>query len=107
VDRSDVPDPDLPRLDTVGQAPGLDRILIQQPLNRLAGRGLGRSAEMRLELEAVKGGRIMAGRDHHAANRMLVLDRVGHRRCRRRAGCQDDRKTVAGKDLSGAAAKCV
>ena len=49
----------------------------------------------------------MTRRDHHTANRVQVFDRVGHRRCRRRARRQDDLETVAGEHLRRALPKRV
>ena len=62
---------------------------------------------MRLELEAVKDRRIVAGGNHHAANGAPVFHGKRYRRRRGRVGGQNDLEVVARENLSGPSAELV
>ena len=84
-----------------------DRVLIEPFLHLLAERGLGRAAVMGLQFVAVENGRIMAGRNHHAAGGLPLFDSEGNRRRWGGAVGKNHRKTVAGKNLRDAPAKLI
>ena len=62
---------------------------------------------MRLQLEAIERGWIVAGGDHHPAGRPPGLDRVGNRRGGRRLVRQHDLIPVCREDLGGAPAELI
>ena len=62
---------------------------------------------MRLELEAVESGRVVAGGNHHAADGALVLDRKGNRGRRRGLWRQHDLEAIAGEYFRGTLGKLV
>ena len=83
----------------------LHRVVRVDPLDPLFHRRddlrRGRSAVVRLDLEAVVGARIVAGRNDHATAGLLVDDRErDHRRWDRPVG-QQDRQAVGRGDLGG------
>src|SRR5262249_47161372 len=72
---------------------------VEKRLPRLAERRFGGTAVVRLELESVKGGRVVAGGDHHTANRAPRFDSVRNGRGRGRLRGEHDGKAIATKDL--------
>ena len=86
---------------------GVDGIAAKKILDGLAFVGTAGAAVIRFEFEAVENRRIVAGGNHHAADRAQVFDGKGNRRRGRRLRCEDDLKTVAGKNISGGLGKAV
>ena len=62
---------------------------------------------MRLELEAIEAGRIVAGGDHHAADGAEIFHGEGNARRRRRFRREDDLEIVSGKNFGGNLRKTV
>ena len=84
-----------------------DRVSIQQRLDPLTHGRFSRAAEVRLEFEPVERRRIMAGRNHHAAHRLLRLHRVGNRRRGRGTIGQQNLKAVRKKNFCRAPGELV
>lgn len=74
---------------------------VQQFFHGLAFFRAAGAAKMRLEFEAVKDGRIMAGGDHYATDRAKVFYREGNAGRRRGFWREDDLKSVSGKNFGG------
>ena len=91
----------------VTQGHRADGLPIQLGFDGLTHRGLRRPAEMRLELETVKRGRIVAGGNHHSAQGLLLLHPVGDGWRGRGTGGQDHLKSIGGEDFRGALRKLI
>src|ERR1043166_450204 len=105
--RANVPCRDLLLFHASGQFHGLDRTPVQEAFHRLAGRGFRGAAVVRFELKTGEHWRVVAGGDHHASNGALGFHREGHRRGGSGGWRQDNRKSIAGKNLSGALTELV
>ncbi len=97
--RAHIGDLDLAGLAGLGDRSGLDWVTVEKTFDRLARRRIAGAAVMRLELETVEDGRIVAGREHHAADGAQMLDGKGNRRRGRGCGREHDLKIISGKNL--------
>jgi hypothetical protein len=95
--RAHVPEENPSRAQGVGELQEADGMAVEPCFHRPAGRGIARTSVVRLELEPVERGRIVAGRDHHAADGLPPFHRERNRRRRRRLGREDDLEIVSGE----------
>ena len=104
---TDALDQDALLPERVRRQAGANRSAVQQGFHALADERLRRSAIMSFQLEAIERRWIVAGRNHHAANRPVSFDRQRNGGRRRRFGSQCYRKPVSRQDLRNAARKLV